>query len=44
MGLSTQISLNIRKGLNSSGLELEEGNEDCWVRGVDRINGINRIE
>ncbi len=39
-------TLNTRKGLNSSSLELEfeNGIEDCWVRGVDRINGINRIE
>ena len=28
---------------NSWSLELENGIGDCWVRGVVRINGINRI-
>ena len=39
-------TLNTRKIWNSSSLELEfeNGIGDCWVRGVDRINGINRIE
>ena len=45
MRYSSECLLSAERGFFSSSLEfeLESGIGDCWVRGVDRINGIYRI-
>ena len=45
MRCSSEYLLSAERGFFSWSLEfeLESGIGDCWVRGFDRINGINRI-